>query len=55
MLNLLPQPWPRSEAMRMLAWMNNTVNTAFTHVFMPEKFAEDQAACAELKRFNTAR
>jgi len=34
--------------------MNNTVHPTFTHVFMPEKFADDEAARAELKRFNAA-
>ena len=52
---LLPaDPWARSQAMSMLAWMNNTVHPAFTHIFRPEYFAAGEAALAELKRFNTA-
>ena len=52
---LLPaDPWARSQAMSVLAWMNNTVHPAFTHIFRPEKFATGEAAIAELKRFNTA-
>jgi len=34
--------------------MNNTAHPTFTHVFMPEKFAEGEAAQAELKRFNAS-
>jgi glutathione S-transferase len=53
--SLLPQePWAHSEALSMLAWMNNTVHPTFTHVFMPDKFAAEEAACSEIKRFNAA-
>lgn len=50
---LLPtEPWTRAQALSTLAWMNNTVHTAFTHIFMPHKYAEDQAAKDEMKRYN---
>lgn len=53
---LLPaDPWRRTEAMSLLAWMNNTVHPTFTHVFMPDKFTDNPEAQAELRRFNTAR
>ena len=48
---LLPrEPWARAQAMSQLAWMNNTVHPTFTHVFMPAKFAESEAAQAEVKK-----
>jgi glutathione S-transferase len=54
-LGLLPsENWARAQAMSQLAWMNNTVHPTFTHVFMPEKFAEGEAAQADIKRFNAA-
>ena len=54
-LGLLPsENWARAQAMSQLAWMNNTAHPTFTHVFMPEKFAEGEAAQAELKRFNAS-
>lgn len=34
----------RSRALQTLTWMNNTVHPTFTHVFMPEKFTDDEAA-----------
>ena len=47
---LLPaDPWARAQALSRLAWMNNTVHPTFTHVFMPQKFAEGEAARAEIK------
>jgi glutathione S-transferase len=50
---LLPSdPWARAQALSTMAWMNNTVHPTFTHVFMPNKYAEDEAARAELKRYN---
>jgi glutathione S-transferase len=52
---LLPvEAWPRAQAMSLLAWMNNTVHPTFTHVFMPEKFAETESGRAEVKRFNAS-
>jgi glutathione S-transferase len=54
-VGLLPaESWPRAQAMSLLAWMNNTVHAAFTHVFMPEKFAESESARAEMRVFNAA-
>ena len=47
---LLPaDPWARARALSDLAWMNNTAHAAFTHVFMPQKFAETDSARAEVK------
>lgn len=47
---LLPaDSWARAQALSQLAWMNNTVHPTFTHVFMPQKFAEGEAARAEIK------
>ncbi len=49
--NLLPKdPWARSQALSQLAWMNSTPHTTFTRVFFPERFAESEAARAEVKR-----
>lgn len=42
----------RTRMLETLAWMNNTVHPAFTHVFMPYKFAGTPEAQAELKAFN---
>jgi glutathione S-transferase len=54
-LGLLPaEPWQRSEALSLLAWMNNTVHPTFTHVFMPFKFSDNAEAQAEMKRYNAA-
>ena len=48
--NLLPaDPWARAQAMSQLAWMNNTAHPAFTHVFMPQKFAESEESRADVK------
>ena len=47
------EPQARSRMLETLAWMNNTVHPTFTHVFMPHKFAESDAAKAEIKSFNT--
>lgn len=35
---------PRTRALQTLLWMNNTVHPTFTHVFMPQKYTDDQAA-----------
>ena len=54
--NFLPRdPLARAKAMETLGWMNNTVHPTFTHVFMPFKFADDEAAQAAVKTFNAAR
>jgi glutathione S-transferase len=48
---LLPtDPWARSQALSQLAWMNSTPHTTFTRVFFPERFADSDAARAEVKR-----
>lgn len=44
----------KARVLETLAWMNNTAHPLFTHVFMPYKFADDDAAKAEIKRFATA-
>lgn len=50
-VGLLPQdPWARAQAMSLLVWMNNTVHPTFTHIFMPEHFADDETARAEIRR-----
>lgn len=47
---LLPaEPWARAQALSTLSWMNNTAHPTFTHVFMPQKFAADEAARADVK------
>ena len=52
-VGLLPtDSWARAQAVSRFAWMNNTAHPTFTHVFMPNKFAESEAAQAELKRVN---
>ena len=54
-VGLLPtESWARAQAMSQFLWMNNTVHTTFTHVFMPDKFCDGEATMAELKRFNAA-
>ena len=53
-LGLIPRaPLARTRMLETLAWMNNTVHPTFTHIFLPHKFAESDAAKAELKAFNT--
>ena len=42
----------RVRAIETLAWMNSTVHTTFTHVFMPHKYASTPEAQAEIKAFN---
>lgn len=47
---LLPaDSWARAQAMSIFAWMNNTVHPTFTHIFRTEKFAQSEAAVAEVK------
>jgi glutathione S-transferase len=51
--NFLPRgPLARTRALETLAWMNNTVHPAFTHVFRPEKFIGSEAGQSEIKAFN---
>ncbi len=42
----------RTHAIETLAWMNNTVHTTFTHVFMPHKFAATPEGQADIKAHN---
>jgi glutathione S-transferase len=47
---LLPtEPWARAQAMRQLAWMNNTAHPTFTRVFLPGRFVESEGAQAEVR------
>lgn len=39
----------RSRALETLVWMNNTVHTTFTHVFMPHKFSTSPDVQADIK------
>ena len=49
---LLPtDAWARAKALSRLAWMNNSVHPSFTHVFMPQKFARDESAVADVRAF----
>jgi glutathione S-transferase len=48
-----PEPLAKAKFLQTLAWMNNTVHTTFTHIFMPQKFAADEAAQAAMKSHNT--
>lgn len=49
---ILPAPGPaRTRALQTLAWMNNTVHPTFTHVFMPEKFTDDEVAKQAIRAF----
>jgi glutathione S-transferase len=41
----------RTRALSTLAWMNNTVHPTFTHVFMPQKFTDDEAAQKAIRSF----
>ena len=48
---LLPaEPWAHAQAMRRLAWMNNTAHPTFTRVFLPNKFADSEGAQAEVRK-----
>jgi len=55
-VGLLPADnWARAQALSTLAWFNNTAHPTFTHVFMPNKFAEAEACQAEVKRIGRDR
>jgi glutathione S-transferase len=41
----------RTRALSTLAWMNNTVHPTFTHVFMPQKFTDDEGAQKVIRAF----
>ncbi len=43
-------PWQRAQALSELAWMNSTPHTTATRFFFPERYAESEAAQAEVKR-----
>jgi glutathione S-transferase len=45
----------RTRALETLSWMNNTVHPTFTHVFMPQKFTDDEAAQNAIRGFAVAR
>ena len=48
---LLPQTaWERAQALSQLAWMNSTPHTTATRFFFPERYAESEAARAEVKK-----
>jgi glutathione S-transferase len=48
--SLLPHdPRQRAKAMETLAWMNNTVHPTFSHIFLPHKFASDEATQSQIK------
>lgn len=52
---LPPAGLERARALQVLTWMNNTVHPTFTHVFMPQKFTDDEAAQKAIREFGTAR
>lgn len=53
-LELLPrEPLARARVLETLAWMNNTVHPTFTHIFMPQKYADDAAVQAHLRTYST--
>ena len=45
----------RSQALSLLAWMNNTVHPTFTHFFMPQKFSDNEAAQQAMRTFAVER
>jgi glutathione S-transferase len=50
---ILPSdPLKKAHALQTFAWMNNTVHTTFTHVFMPAKFSDDAATQANISQYN---
>ncbi|HXQ68318.1 MAG TPA: glutathione S-transferase N-terminal domain-containing protein [Alphaproteobacteria bacterium] len=47
---LLPaDPFEEARCISTMAWFSNTVHPSFTHIFRPERFAEDQAAHETIK------
>lgn len=49
---ILPAAGPaRTRALQTLTWMNNTVHPTFTHVFMPDKYTDDEAAKQAIRAF----
>jgi glutathione S-transferase len=50
-VGLLPKDaWGRSQALSQLAWMNSTPHTTATRFFFPERYAQSEAARAEVKK-----
>jgi glutathione S-transferase len=43
------EPIAKAKVMEAFAWMNNSVHTTFTHVFMPTKFTKDESAQSSIK------
>lgn len=41
----------RTRALQVLTWMNNTVHPTFTHVFMPDKYSDDEAVQKAIRAF----
>ena len=41
----------RTRALQTLMWMNNTVHPTFTHVFMPQKFTDEDGAQQVIRAF----
>ena len=52
---LPPAGLERARALQVLTWMNNTVHPTFTHVFIPQKFTDDEAAQKAIREFGAAR
>ncbi|MDZ4399844.1 glutathione S-transferase family protein [Hydrogenophaga sp.] len=52
---LPPAGLERARALQVLTWMNNTVHPTFTHVFMPQKFTDDEAAQKAIRDFGAVR
>jgi len=47
---LIPtDPLGEARCLSMMAWLSNTVHPCFTHVFRPERFAEDESALPSIK------
>ncbi len=47
---LLPaEPWARAHALSQLVWFGSTVHATFSHFFVPNRFADDEAAQAAIK------
>jgi glutathione S-transferase len=46
------EPLAKARFLETLAWMNNTVHPTFTHIFMPQKYASEEAAHAAMKTHN---
>ena len=48
--NLMPaDPLGEARCLSMMAWLSNTVHPCFTHIFRPERFAEDESALPSIK------